>query len=165
MKFTYPYKLYILGLLLLLSTFTYGIFVLNQIHQEGFVVWPFVLILCITCFYLARFYLMKIRLYKDRHLTIDEDHIYFHLNRKDIHINADDLDVIFYARHLQNLKIHHVIHFFKHDGTYFFITDEINHFKQLKSEVSSKYPHHYYEASHLIKGFQSITKGLLFTYR
>jgi len=162
MKFNYPYKLYFSGFMFFLLIFFYGIVMLSEIFDEGKLNIIFVVIFAVFSIRFIKYYLSKIKFYMDRFLKIDERTLIYHDHELEIVIEEDNLDVIFLARHMQHLKIHKVIHVFKNDGTYYYITNEINQFDKVIEALKRTYPNNYYSTRKLIKGVNEITKGFLY---
>lgn len=165
MKFNYPYKVYIVGLIFLLLILTYGIVVIVQIFSEGLMFIMFLALLMLVSYHISKYYIQKIKYYIDINVEVNDNSIKFHDHEINILIEKESLDVIFLAKHMQNFKVHRVIHIFKTDGTYCYITNEIDHFDKLTKLLKTTFPNKYYETNHLIKGFHEITKGFLFEYR
>ncbi len=71
----------------------------------------------------------------------------------------------YWAFTLQNidkcLKIFRVLHIFSKDGTYVYITNEINQYNRLITLMQYYYPSHFKICKSLIKGVQNIDINLL----
>jgi len=75
-------------------------------------------------------------------------------------MKEEDIDIIYMARHWQMLKIHRVIHIYGKDGTYLYITNDINKFNRLIMLLQYYYPNNVKVCKKLIRGNPDINKDL-----
>ena len=162
MKFYYPYKQYFLGFVTLMVIFFYGILLFIDVYESGLVLPILGVLLIIYTLHSSKFYLNKVKVYMDRFIKIDDRTLVYHDHELEITIEEDALDVIFLAKHKQHFKTHSVLHVFKNDGSYYYITNDINRFNKVIETLSETYPDRYYTARRVIKGVHKITKGYLF---
>jgi len=164
MRFFYPHRVYMFGIMLLTAILLYGIVVLYYINLEGQLPTLFVPFYGAVSFIAARFYFKRYLFYKKRYIDVYMLYIEFCIEGQCIHLNEDDIESIYVARHRQLLKIHRVLHIFGRDGTYMYVTNEINRFNRLIMIVQYYYPSKFKVCHSLIKGIQNITPQLLDTY-
>jgi hypothetical protein len=65
-------------------------------------------------------------------------------------INKSNLECIIEANHKQLLKIHNVVHIFTKDGKYFYLTNEINSFKNFKKQLHDNFKDVYIKKKKII---------------
>ncbi|WP_430885844.1 hypothetical protein [Fusibacter sp. JL216-2] len=161
MRFHYPHRLYAMGLVLLILILIYGLVVLYDIGQEGHLPALFVPFYGILSILLGRFYYKYYMLYKTKYVDVYMDYMEFCSDGMCIHIDEDDILGIYFAKHRQMLKIFRVLHIFSKDGTYVYITNEINQYNRLITLMQYYYPSHFKICKSLIKGVQNIDINLL----
>lgn len=161
MRFTYPYRLFLLGFALLGYVIIYGAYILYDINIASPLPILFIPIYILISIQVIRFYYVYYKYYKARYVDVFMEHIEICINNHCIHLAESDIEVIFLARHKQHLKIHRVIHIFGYDGTYFYITNEINRFNKLVTFIRYYYPEKTKVCTRLVKGVQAINKDVL----
>ncbi len=161
MRFHYPHMLYLFGFVLLIVILIYGIVILYDINMEQRLPIVFLPFYGFFSYMFGRFYFKHYRDYRTRFIDIYMQYMEFCTNGLCIHLDEDDIQMIYMARHRQMLKIHRVIHIFGKDGTYIFITNEINKFDRLIMLIQYYYPNTYKVCKSTIIGVQNIDINVL----
>lgn len=164
MRFHYPHRLYAMGFILLLIILIYGLVILYDIGRSGHLPALFMPFYGILSFLLGRFYYKSYMHYKARYVEVFMDHLNFCSDGMCIHMDEEDILGIYFAKHRQMLKIFRVLHIFSKDGTYVYITNEINHYNRLITLIQYYYPSRFKICKSLIKGVQNVDINLLETH-
>ena len=77
--------------------------------------------------------------YKNMYVQISKDSKVIKKGALLEEIIESNIECIIEANHMGLLKVHNVIHIFTKDGKYFYLTSEINCFKELKEELNDNF--------------------------
>tara|TARA_Y100001933_G_C18816959_1_gene487491 strand:- start:255 stop:731 length:477 start_codon:yes stop_codon:yes gene_type:complete len=150
--------------MLLIVILIYGLIVLYDIGREGNLPALFIPFYGILSILLGRFYYKNYILYKNKYVDVYMSYLEFCSDGMCIHIDEEDILGIYFAKHRQMLKIFRVLHVFAKDGTYIYITNEINYYNRLITLIQYYYPSQFKICKSLIKGVQSVDINLLETH-
>ncbi|KAB3525617.1 hypothetical protein [Alkaliphilus serpentinus] len=142
MKYSYPYKEWLGGLIFFIIITIYGVFLIYDIQPTWFY-WIGYLALC---YLLIDWYWSKFILYKSKHISITNSYMEFSFNhnRNKKRYIAEEIEYIINSNHKQRLKTHNVTHFFMKNGDYYYLTREINNYERLKKDLKKRFPNKYF---------------------
>lgn len=161
MRFHYPHRLYAFGFIMLIAILIYGIVVLYAINEEGNLPALFLPFYGMISFLFGRFYYRFYMYYRTRYIDIFMQYMEFCTNGLCIHIDEEDILGIYLGKHRQVLKVYRVLHIFARDGTYIYITNEVNRFNRLILLIQYYYPSQFKICKSMIKGVQDVDINLL----
>ena len=161
MRFYYPHRLYMTGLILLLFLLVYGLIILNDISLEGNLPKVFLPFYSMVCLLFSRFYYKFYLYYRDKFIDVYMEHIEFCSHGQCVHIKEEDILGIYLAKHRQMMKIHKIVHIFTKDGTYIHVTNEVNKYNRFISLLKFYYPNKFKVCKHIVSGVHDINMDLL----
>lgn len=161
MRFHYPHRLYAFGFIMLIIILIYGIVVIYEINQEGNLPALFLPFYGMISYMLGRFYYKFYMYYRTRYIDVYMQYLEFCTGGLCIHLDEEDILGIYYAKHRQMLKVHRVLHIFGRDGTYIYVTSEVNRYNRLILLIQYYYPDQFKVCKRMIKGVQDVNLNLL----
>ncbi|SHJ46758.1 hypothetical protein [Paramaledivibacter caminithermalis] len=104
----------------------------------------------IFCIAVVVWYYENYSYYRSMYVLISNDSIVIKRGSLLEKINKSNLECIIEANHKQLLKIHNVVHIFTKDGKYFYLTNEINSFKNFKKQLHDNFKDVYIKKKKII---------------
>ncbi|WP_026478404.1 hypothetical protein [Alkaliphilus transvaalensis] len=150
MKYIYPYREWIGGMVFFILISFYGVYLLYDIGVN----WIFYIGYIALCYLFIDWYWNKIQLYRSKFIVIRDDEIEFSFDycSKSKKYKKEEIEYIFNVNHRQRLKIHNVIHIFMKNGDYLYLTNEVTNFENLKRQLKIYFPKQYVEIQGTIIG-------------
>ncbi len=136
MRYNSIHNYYLIGLILALSVTVYGLIILNDSTKIHYLIRLFCLLLSI---FIISGYYSKYKYLKSRYVIVEDSMILLHLNGETYQISKPDISSIFIMNHRNYLKIHNVIHIYLKNGEYFYLTNDIDKFNELKIHLTDRF--------------------------
>lgn len=162
MKFTFPAKLYLGGLIYFLFFAFLGFYTIWEMTNEDIILRVSYILVSLI---LIDWYYKNYIKYKNKYIIITNNNIQIIDKQEKTFINKNEISYIINANHQQLLKLHNVTHIFTKDNKYFYITNEINNYTRLKIELKKVFADHYIEIEKTIKTANTNKEYLLNLYQ
>ncbi len=142
MRYNSMHKYYFVGIILAVLITSSG---LNLLWEELSRYVLLGILYLLFSVYIVMLYVSKYRFYKKRYIILNKEDMIVQLDSKRYIINKNNLSSIFYIRHRNYLKIHHVVHIYLKDQTYIYFSSEINKFYDFKKDIKNVFPDKYHK--------------------
>jgi len=158
MRYNYPYRLYLLFLLIFIFVACYGLY---MIYEATFNYIELRILYILFSIAIIVWYYEKYNYYYNRYVIINDNGITISFGNNREAFSSDEIDCIILANHKGCFKIYNVIHIFLRNNKYFYITNEINKYKDLKNNIRKYFPEKFHIKDTLVPINFSFDKHIL----